>query len=198
MKEKTIKEGSELEEGEINEGKINKVPKDKKLFGYNTYYNFEERRKYVDREALNISEEVYNNFLNNIIPKTRILFELIKKYIKNGTSFIKIIEYLEPFLIYEDDISFKQYDTITDFMYEEIQKHIITLRKNKKEFVKFLRGNKTYFVSTILPKLIKRDYTDIFEKKYYNINDSLTTELSLKKLIDFDAGRLYNIVFILK
>ena len=102
-----------------------------------------------------------------MIPKTRILFELVKKYIKNGTSYTKIIEYLEPFMIYDDDITYKQYETITDFIYNEIQKHKSILLKNHKQFLKFIRENKSYFVSTILPKLVKTDYQDIFDKKNY-------------------------------
>ena len=84
----------------------------KQLFGYNTYFSFEERRRFVDRISLEDNNEIYEQFLENMIPKTRILFEIIKKFIKNGTSYIKIIEYLEPFMIYDDDISFKQYETI--------------------------------------------------------------------------------------
>jgi len=164
----------------------------KKLFGYNTYFSFEERRKLVDRVSINESDNVYNDFLESMIPKTRILFELVKKYIKNGTSYTKIIEYLEPFMIYEDDITYKQYETITDFIFHEIQKHKSILLKNHKQFLKFIRENKSYFISTILPKLVKPDYQDIFDKKNYNINDSVDTEDSLKKIINFDSGRLYN------
>ena len=73
-------------------------------------------------------------FLEKIIPQTRILFETVKKYIKNGTSYIKIIEYLEPFLVYDDDITFKQYETIIEFIEKEINKHRLILRKKISEF----------------------------------------------------------------
>ena len=164
----------------------------KKLLGYNTYFSFEERRKLVDRVSINETNNVYNSFLESMIPKTRVLFELVKKYIKNGTSYTKIIEYLEPFMIYEDDITYKQYESIADFIFNEIQTHKSTLLKNHKQFLKFIRENKSYFISTILPKLVKTDYQDIFDKKNYNINDSIDTEDSLKKIINFDSGRLYN------
>ena len=73
----------------------------------------------IDRD----NDEIYNDFLEKVIPQTRILFETVKKYIKNGTSYIKIVEYLEPFLVYDDDITFKQYKTIIEFMEEQINKH---------------------------------------------------------------------------
>ena len=79
----------------------------------------------IDRD----NEEIYKDFLEKIIPQTRILFETIKKYIKNGTSYIKIIEYLEPFLVYDEDITFKQYETIIEFIEEEINKHKENLYK---------------------------------------------------------------------
>ena len=165
----------------------------KQLFGFNTYFSFEETRKFIDRQALNDNNEIYEKFLQNMIPKTRILFEIVKKFIKNGTSYTKIIEYLEPFMIYDDDISFKQYETIVNFIFEEINKHKSILNKNTKEFLKFIRENKSYFVSTILPKLIKSDKQDIFDKTNYNITDAIDTQDSLKRVINYDSGRLYNL-----
>tara|TARA_B110000977_G_scaffold41335_1_gene55642 strand:+ start:1382 stop:7375 length:5994 start_codon:yes stop_codon:yes gene_type:complete len=198
---KILKNWAEGEEIVIKEGQeeevMNKIENSqgdqKELLGRNTYFSFEERRKLIDRTSLGESDEIYNQFLENMIPKTKILFELVKKYIKNGTSYIKIIEYLEPFMIYTDDISFKQYETINEFIFEEINKHKKILIKNQKEFLKFIRSNKSYFVSTILPKLIKNDNQDIFDKSSYNITDNIDTEESLKKMISYDAGRLYNL-----
>ena len=46
---------------------------------------------------------------------------MIKKFIKNGTSYSKVIHHLEPFMIYSDDISYKQYIDILDFI-EEMKK----------------------------------------------------------------------------
>ena len=187
QEEKIIKENEEERE-ENNEEDI---------FKYKKYYSFEERRLYVDRTDDNIKEEIYNNFLNAMIPKTKTLFNHIKKYIKNGTSFIKIIEYLEPFGIYNDDISFKQYETIAEFIYEEIDKHKQLLIKNTSEFQKYLRGNKTYILPSILPKLIKSEYRDVLEKPFYNLKEHESTDLTLKKINDYDSGRLYNTVLTL-
>ena len=79
------------------------------------YYNFEERRNYIDRD-----EEVYNNFLNIMIPQTKTFFNILKKNIEYPISFTKIIEYLEPFLIYSNDISYKLYEEMRDFILDEI------------------------------------------------------------------------------
>ena len=34
---------------------------------------------------------------------------LVKKYIKGRLSMVEVINYLEPFLIYPDDLTYKQY-----------------------------------------------------------------------------------------
>ena len=46
----------------------------------------------------------------------------------------------------------------------------------------------------LLKQIIKRDYLDICEKIYYNLKDNLETDISLKRIINFDNGRLYNTV----
>ena len=84
----------ELEEEEVYGGAADNLDKSnlKRYMSKTKAYGFDETVKFVDRNK----NETYKTFLNTIIPKTRVLFELIKKYIKNGTSYNKIIEYLEP------------------------------------------------------------------------------------------------------
>ena len=190
QEEKIIKENSKVENDE-------EIETNDDVFKYKKYYSFEERRLYVDRTEDVIKNEVYSNFLNSMIPKTKTLFNNVKKYIKNGTSFIKIIEFLEPFGIYNDDISFKQYENIAEFIYEEIEKHKQLLIKNSSEFQKYLRGKKTYILPSVLPSLIKSDYKDILEKSFYNIKDHESTDLTIKKINDYDSGRLFNTVLAL-
>ena len=185
INEKIIKEGEEVD---------NNKPIDENLFRTKMYYNFDERRRYIDRDEKVIADDVYENFLDIMVPQTKSVFNILKKYIKNGTSFTKIIEYLEPFLIYNDDITFQQYDLIKDFIYDEIVKYKKVLYQNNKDRIKFIRSNKDYFIPTILKQIIKKDYLDICEKIYYNLKDDLETDESLKRILNFDNGRLYNTV----
>ena len=178
MNETLIKEGEEFD---------NTKPINKDLFKHKMYYNFEERRNYVDRD-----EGDYNNFLDIMIPQTKTFFNILKQHIKNPISFIKIIEYLEPFLIYSNDISYKLYEEIRDFIYDEITEYKKKIYKYNQDRIKFIRSVKDYQIPTIMKKLVKRDYLDIFEKKFYNIKDDDETELSLRKIIDYDNGMLYN------
>ena len=73
-------------------------------------------------------KELYDKFINTLIPKTRVLFNLMKKYIKGKLSIVDVVSYLEPFLIYTDDLTFMQYKEIVTFIDEQISKY-------NKEFV---------------------------------------------------------------
>jgi hypothetical protein len=64
--------------------------------------------------------ETYKKYLNHIIPKTRVLFNLMKKYITGKLSIVEVVSYLEPFLIYSDDLTYMQYVEIIDFINEKI------------------------------------------------------------------------------
>ena len=57
-------------------------------------------------------EDKYNFYLNQLVPRTKDIFNLYKPYIKNGHSYLKIISQLEPFMIYGNDITYQQYETI--------------------------------------------------------------------------------------
>ena len=168
------------------------------LYNFNTIRecNFQEIRKYTDRsnETSNAINNSYSNFVNNIVPKTKYLFNLIKKYITNGTSYTKIIDFLEPFLIYKEDITFKQYQTIVEFIREEIIKHKRTLIQNIAKFTKYLRDNRSFVEKSILPTLVEgaKHTGDIFNKSGYNFTENISTETSLKKMIDYDNGRTFN------
>ena len=67
--------------------------------------------------------EIYNQFIDIIIPKTRILFNLMKKYITGKFSIIDVVGYLEPFLIYTDNLTYQQYRDIISFINEKISEY---------------------------------------------------------------------------
>ena len=121
-------------------------------------FMFKERMNFDDR-----NEGVCKEFLNRVIPRTRRLFEIVKKYMKDATSYLKIIEYLEPFLVYPDDISFKQYETILEFMRTEInnyKKKIVTSEVDINSFSVDYENRKNILkiLLKILEVLLMRSY----------------------------------------
>ncbi len=159
-------------------------------------------RNYV----LNLPEEVvrnntrfavYNSFLNAFVPKTRIVFNLMKKYIKGKLSIIDVVSYLEPFLIYPDDLTYKQYQDITEFIDEKISDY----NKNMIEFSRIIKilstikqgtliKSKAYTVIEILSSKLR---DEVFETGYQfdRPEDTFTNSEILRKITIKDYSRLY-------
>jgi hypothetical protein len=77
--------------------------------------------------------DIYNQFLKIIIPKIRILFNLVKKYIKGKLSMVDLISYLEPFLIYSNDLTYMQYIELNKFI-------DIKIREYNKNYIEYSRA----------------------------------------------------------
>ena len=83
----------------------------------------------VPKEELQgYKKDIYKLFINSIVPKTKVLFNLMKKYITGRLSIVEVVNYLEPFLIYTDNLTYMQYVAITQFINEKIS-------ENNKNFV---------------------------------------------------------------
>ena len=117
------------------------------------------------------SEDKYNEFLKIFIPKTNTIFELMKKNIRNIGSYIQIINQLEPFLIYPDDISFQQYSNIIHFLMKKIvdikKDYIEQKQRYEKYFLKEYRVGREPLQSADDKLFIGIDMTEL--DKFYNI-----------------------------
>ena len=191
MYHRILLQNLELERKIISEENLKdknfKIDFDTKSF--NTF-SFKETKMLVDRN----NNEIYKDFLEKIIPQTRILFETVKKYIQNGTSYIKIIEYLEPFLVYDDDITFKQYETIIEFIDKEINKHRLILRKKISEFKVFTSGLDNWFIPNLYEGMLKKKGNRglVFDASKYNINDDVNSYDAYQNMMKFDCFRSFN------
>jgi len=86
-------------------------------------YDFETNGYLQDiREYIPIKDEPYLQYLNNIIPNTYRIFKSINKHISGSLSIHSILSYMEPFMIYQNDLSIKQYISMKKFLSEEIKK----------------------------------------------------------------------------
>jgi hypothetical protein len=140
----------------------------------------------------------FNKFLNSIIPKTRILFRLIKKNINDKLSFIDVVNALEPFMIYNDDITYQQYNEIRYFIKDRIKKHKTSLNEKAQNFAKI--QNTRYNTRPATNKIEhmfseKKDYLEIFSDGYKikpeELKEYSTTELLLH-IIQVDNGILFS------
>jgi len=164
----------------------------KNIFDKVTFFDFEEIRKFDDRNDEN--HTVYENYLNKIVPTIRKIFDIYKSNINVGVSFNSIVKQLEPFLIYKDDITFKQYHEIMGFVYNEIDKINKKIVINKSKYTKYLSEIQSVDSYTILPDLIDKynqNIMEIFHKDAYNFQEDMYTDMSIKKIIDIDCGKTY-------
>lgn len=158
------------------------------------------------RESGFTKEEIYNYFIDIIIPKTRILFNLMKKYIIGKLSLLDVVSYLEPFLIYTDNLTYNQYKLIVQFINEKISEY----NKNFIERSKIFYGLKNYktnlgakplpfdafpIINIISEKNNSRK--EVFEDYDINIDvnsitDKFTNNEILRKLILKDYSKLYS------
>lgn len=148
--------------------------------------------------------EIYNEFIKKIIPKTRVLFNLMKKYIKGKLSIIDLVGYLEPFLIYSDNLTYMQYKDITSFIDKKISEYnkefiekaklfnslIVTISRNNRGADKVFSN--IYSIISIISDNNKMRY-EVFSS--YDIDYSKDTPFTnseiLRKINLKDYGRLY-------
>lgn len=144
--------------------------------------------KYSDKE------ELYEKFLNTIIPKTRVLFNLIKNNITEKLNVYDIIRYLEPFMIYSNDISYMQYNEFVTFIKEKINAY-------KKQYVENIRNLTNMYVKSqdydvVLHSLLKNDekiFKDVIDTYKIPYDKSLTNQEILAYMFKKDNCNLYNI-----
>lgn len=175
--------------------------------------NFLDNIVHISLDETLTDDDKYKKFLQAFIPRTKQLFELVKKYIHNNTSFVKIVEYLEPFMVYTKDISFKQYQTIVDFIVLNVKKlkqHIGSSSKLTTSL--YSLKMKIFFSSSILETLFSSNELKqiVFESYISPIHSSVYSNISIGKkmtnkkiftgelinsLLSIDYGEYYSILF---
>ena len=141
--------------------------------------------------------EIYSNYIDTIIPKTRIIFNLMKKYINGKLSIVEVVSYLESFLIYTDDLTFMQYRDIVQFIDEKISeynKNIISFSRIFKELSTIKQNPVLHTKAFTIVEILDRSSRDeIFETGYgfHNPEQTFTNSEILRKIMLKDYARLY-------
>ena len=141
--------------------------------------------------------EIYDKFIKMIIPKTKILFNLMKKYINSKLSIVDVVSYLEPFLIYSDDLTYMQYVEITKFIDEKISEYNKKYIERSRLFksISSLRSDQTIFdIAYSVISIINKNLKDDVFVQGYGLNDPdkifTNTEL-LRKITIKDYSKIY-------
>ena len=141
--------------------------------------------------------DLYKKYVDTILPKTRVLFNLMKKYIKGKLSIVDVIGYLEPFLVYTDDLTFKQYQEIVEFIDSKISEYNKQMIEFSKIFkiissIKQLPLTKSKAFSVLMLISVKNKY-EVFETGYQldHPEENMSNSEILRKIILKDYSRLY-------
>jgi len=149
--------------------------------------------EYVLNENMYEDDDYYRKFLNVIIPRTRNLIRMTRKYITDELSVVEIINTLQPFGVYTWDISFKQHDEIRYFIKEKMKEYKSRFDAKSKEFS--ILQNIHYKVRaqplSIDNILVNSKMTEFF-KTDYNIKDlQLTSSEMLSVMLTKDSCNLF-------
>ena len=105
---------------------------------------------------------------------------------------IILFNHLQPFMVYSDDITYKQYETIVNWMKEQIlnyKKQTVIENKDYNRFINFryqfdINMKKSYLFN-VLKEKIKDDVL-----AEYNLNTQTTNEF-IRKILISDVGTLF-------
>ena len=159
-----------------------------------TSYLFSENGNISDRNS-----KTFREYLNKIIPSTENLFKLAEKNITHSTSYMSILEYLQPFVIYSDSITFKTYELIMRYMAINITKLKGDMAYKRRQFISYTNYKYKSDISFKNSHLLNMLDSESIQKRYdldntieshYNIEKATTCEF-IRKLLMIDNGRLY-------
>lgn len=142
----------------------------------------------------NIPEDKrYERFLNAIIPRTKELFNLIENSIQNKYSLTSILKSLEPFYVYQNDLTYTQYRTIIEFM----DKSILQWKKVYETNRALYKPQSGIYVGSLLLKslFLQTDYDIV---KDYEITYNLPMSGWSSVLIQDGASLVYSALTIMK
>jgi hypothetical protein len=140
------------------------------------------------------SADNYNKFLETVIPKTKFLFNLIKPNLVGKLSITDILTYLEPFMIYQADLTYMQYKEMNEYIQEKIIEYRKKYAAKAREY-----GNMKGTQLVALPSLIKiLDENPNMRTKVldvYGFTDTITQMTNadfMKHILETDNGVFYN------
>jgi len=156
-------------------------------------------QEFILSEDVSEDPEKYQKFLEAIVPKTRTLIRLVRKYIKDKLSFVDVAQHLEPFAIYPDHITYQQHKEIRYFIKKQIEKIKIDYVQRRDE-LSILR-NTNYNVDpkpkTILSLISeKREFMDDLYQSYRFLLQekdevALSSQEILFKMLQLDNHKVY-------
>ena len=118
-------------------------------------------------------DNFHKDYLNSIVPNTRTLFNLIKKYLVNKFTLYHVLKELSVFSISIDDITYKQYQEINGFINSKITVYKKQFIEKGRDYNHLLNRRKDTY-----------DYNPIYNTLNQHIHPITNEELTRKVLIE--------------
>lgn len=137
------------------------------------------------------TDDLFHPFLESMVPKTRTLIQMIGKYMKDKISFLDVVKWMEPFMVYSQDITYKQEDDIRKFIMGKIKELNIQVGTRKKQFgiIRNIHYNINPEMNRISRLLTENpEFGESFAKQW---SDKIFASESLYRMIELDHGHLF-------
>jgi hypothetical protein len=155
-----------------------------------------EVRHYVLSDSLRTPD--YERFLQLVIPKTKTILKIIRKYVVDKLSLVSVVQALEPFKVYSEDLTYTQYLEIRRFIVHQISEMKERLDTKRKEYG-FLPNHKFDVKPSILsiinfmlerPEFLERFIIGYKLPEREFIQARLTSAEVLNRILNIDNGVL--------
>jgi len=148
----------------------------------------------VDEIPLPLTNTNYSKFLQAITPKTKFLFNLIKPYLTGKLSINDILTYLEPFMIYHDDLTAAQYKDMNDYIIEKISDWRKKYASKAREYTG-IKGSQNVFIPSLLKVFDENTNLRTKVLDVYGFADTIMTTTNadfIRRINEIDGGVFYN------
>lgn len=163
--------------------------------------------KYVLSNEFIEDDHKYRRFLQAVLPNNYVCILFLRKYLKNCFTFTKMVETLEPFMIYQEDISYKQYMQIRYSIKTNIQKLKEELDEKSKQYTNYKHTKYSLTSNQKSPLLYKnletnKELLNLFLSSYNfphesrplprNVIQDYSNDEVLMQILEIDGGDLYS------
>ena len=147
--------------------------------------------EYILDDSLQGEDNKYEKYLDYIIPNTSTLFNTMKKYIVDKLTVGDIVNELESFLVYNDNITSTEYNDIVSFLHSKIDEHVKTYKSKKDAFFALQTGDKIAPSTThSLFEILKREDIQVLEEMYGLTKLGNTSSEHYHNVLQQDSGQL--------
>jgi len=162
----------------------------------NTQYLFYDDQEWNDKSLEN-NKDNYKEFLENIIPNTREIINNVYEDLSENkiriTSYQKLVDELEPYLVYNNDIEFYQYVALQKCLHHAMREYYKDIGWTYQTLNYFFTDMKTYNTPSLFFDFFKEDNTfNSIDCKCYDFKETETSVEYLNKILSIDNGSAFN------